>query len=294
MTLGAPEVTALDWLSEPQIKLLEALNARGSHPLNAALAEHLSGGGSLPEVKRFKAVPGKGIQGKIEGELYFLGAPHWYREITGKVHDAKGTTALFFTESSLLAAAQFEDTLDPSAGDALKLTVAHGATNVLVSGDHSSAVQRTAAQLGIEAYYAEKLPTEKVEVVKAYQSKGSKTLVAMVGDGINDTAALSAAHVGISFAAASAAAQHSADVVIMKGHLQSLPVFYALAKQFKWTVRGNLLWAFGYNVVAIPIAAGLFYPVFGWQLSPMVASVAMSFSSLGVVANSLLVHLRKL
>lgn len=295
LTLGSPKVVSIDWRGEPQEAVLAALNKRGSHPLNQAITDYLGDTPlGAPQIKRFKAIPGKGIQGKLDDTLFYLGAPHWFHELTGNHYDAKGTSALLFTTSELLCAVHFEDTLNPDASGALALVKQYGAKSVLVSGDHKAAVEKTARTLGIQDFAAEMLPVDKVNLVHAYQSKAPGTKVAMVGDGINDTAALSAADLGVSFADASAAAQHSADVVIMQGQLKSLAVFYGLARQFKTTVRGNLIWAFGYNLIAIPIAAGVLYSSFGWQLSPMLASIAMSFSSLGVVANSLLVHLRKL
>ena len=135
------------------------------------------------------------------------------------------------------------------------------------------------------------LPLDKVERVKEYKEQGT---VLMVGDGINDTAALSSADIGLSFASATAAAQQNADVVIMREGVLGLKKVFQLAHEFKTTLSGNLIWAFGYNVIAIPIAAGLLYPSLGIKLSPMIASIAMSMSSIGVVLNSLKMHLKPL
>ena len=164
-----------------------------------------------------------------------------------------------------------------------------GIVPVILSGDSEGAVAKVAFELGISKYHAGLLPMDKESLVTNYNKKG-KTL--FIGDGINDTAALGRAAVGVSLADGTSAAQENSDVVFMHDGLNQLETYFKLAKVTMFTIKGNLWWAFGYNIIAIPLAAGLLYPKFGISLTPMMASVAMSISSLGVVLNSMLLKKR--
>ncbi len=264
--------------------ILVALNQSGSHPLNEGMKQHFGLQGGLPKVRRLKAVAGKGINAKINGTLYYLGSPSWCQEITGQKVATEKTTAVLFSDTDLLITVLFEDILADGAIDIIQHTNNIGIYNVLLSGDKSNVVEALGKKLGLQESFGEMMPIQKVDKVQEYRSKGT---VLMIGDGINDTAALSAADIGLSFTAATAAAQHSADVVLMREGLHEIKRYFALAARFKQTLLGNLTWAFGYNVLAIPIAAGLLYPIFGIKLTPTVSSIAMSVSSIGVVINSL-------
>ena len=291
LTEGQPAVTKINGEINTYKNALIALNQNGSHPLNEGMRQHFGFQGGLPKVRRFKAIPGKGIQGKIDGEMFHLGSPTWFNEITGNIVQTGKTTSILFKEDKALITVLFEDALAKGAIDIIQHTNTMGISNTMLSGDKQIVVEKLAERLGIRNYFGDMLPLDKVERVKEYKEQGT---VLMVGDGINDTAALSSADIGLSFASATAAAQQNADVVIMREGVLGLKKVFQLAHEFKTTLRGNLIWAFGYNVIAIPIAAGLLYPSLGIKLSPMVASIAMSMSSIGVVLNSLKMHLKPL
>jgi len=291
LTKGKPTVVEISGDVANFKNILITLNQGGSHPLNEGMKQHFGFQGGLPKVRRLKALPGKGIQGKIDGKVYHLGSPSWCEEITGQKVATEKTTAVLFDETNVLITVLFDDVLATGAVDIIQHTNALGIYNVLLSGDKIPVVEALGQKLRLQESFGEMMPIEKVEKVQVFRNKGT---VLMIGDGINDTAALSAADVGLSFAAATAAAQQSADVVLMRDGVLGLKGYFDLAAQFRQTLRGNLVWAFGYNVVAIPLAAGLLYPTFGIKLTPMIASIAMSISSIGVVINSLRMHIKPL
>ena len=291
LTKGKPTVVEITGNVADFKNILIALNQIGSHPLNEGMKEHFGFQGGLPKVRRAKAIPGKGIQAKIEGTVYYLGSPIWCEEMTGQRVNTQKTTAVLFNSSAALVTVIFDDVLAQGAEEIVRHTNNLNIQSILLSGDKDGVVKALGNELGIQHCFGELMPAEKVEKVQEFKSQGT---VMMIGDGINDTAALSAADVGLSFAAATAAAQHSADVVLMRKGVLGLKGYFALANQFRKTLQGNLIWAFGYNVVAIPIAAGLLYPTFGIKLNPMMASIAMSVSSIGVVLNSLRMHIKPL
>jgi len=292
LTLGKPVVTGIDWSDKESRSIVAALNEKGTHPLNHALATYFGNVDGLSQVKRFKAVPGKGIQGKIDGQQYYIGSGQFFTEVTG-THPpiAPYTHTLCFREEGLIALVSFEDTLHPDAPLLIRELQQRGITPIIASGDVEEAVAKTAKALGIVKYHGGLQPNDKVELVKAYQEQG-RTL--MLGDGINDSIALNAADVGVSLVHGTAVAQESAAVVLTREGLPQLAHYFKLSTLTMQTIRGNLWWAFGYNLIAIPIAAGLLAAPLGLELTPMMASIAMSFSSLGVVANSLRLHKKPL
>ena len=292
LTLGKPVVTAIDWNDKALRSIVISLNEKGSHPLNHALAAYFGPVDGLPQVKRFNAVPGKGIQGKVDGLMYYMGSGKFFTEITGTLPpSAPFTHTLCFREDGLIALVSFEDTLHPDAPLLIRELQQRGITPIIASGDVEEAVVKTAQALGIVQYHSGLQPNDKVNLVRSYQKRG-RTL--MLGDGINDSIALNAADVGVSLAHGTAVAQESADVVLTREGLPQLANYFELSTLTMQTIRGNLLWAFGYNLIAIPIAAGLLAAPLGLELTPMMASIAMSFSSLGVVVNSLRLHKKPL
>ena len=292
LTLGKPVVTAIDWNDKALRSIVISLNEKGSHPLNHALAAYFGPVDGLPQVKRFNAVPGKGIQGKVDGLMYYMGSGKFFTEITGTLPpSAPFTHTLCFREDGLIALVSFEDTLHPDAPLLIRELQQRGITPIIASGDVEEAVVKTAQALGIVQYHSGLQPNDKVNLVRSYQKRG-RTL--MLGDGINDSIALNAADVGVSLAHGTAVAQESADVVLTREGLPQLANYFELSTLTMQTIRGNLLWAFGYNLIAIPIAAGLLADPLGLELTPMMASIAMSFSSFGVVVNSLRLHKKPL
>lgn len=292
LTLGKPVVTNIDWSDLAARSAFISLNEKGTHPLNHALVSYFGNVDGLPQVKRFKAVPGKGIQGKIDGRMHYIGSGQFFTEICGLTAPvAPFTHTLCFTEDGAIALASFEDTLHPDAPNLVRELQERGITPIIASGDVVEAVAKTAQSLGIALYHGGLQPHDKVALVKEYQKQG-RTL--MLGDGINDSIALNAADVGVSLAHGTAVAQESAAVVLTREGLPQLAQYFQLSTLTMQTIRGNLLWAFGYNLIALPIAAGLFAVPLGLELTPMMASIAMSFSSLGVVVNSLRLHKKPL
>ena len=292
LTLGKPVVTNIDWSDLAARSAFISLNEKGTHPLNHALVSYFGNVDGLPQVKRFKAVPGKGIQGKIDGRMHYIGSGQFFTEICGvPAPVAPFTHTLCFTEDGAIALASFEDALHPDAPNLVRELQKRGITPIIASGDVVEAVAKTAQALGIALYHGRLQPNDKVALVKEYQKQG-RTL--MLGDGINDSIALNAADVGVSLAHGTAVAQESAAVVLTREGLPQLAQYFQLSTLTMQTIRGNLLWAFGYNLIALPIAAGLFAVPLGLELTPMMASIAMSFSSLGVVVNSLRLHKKPL
>ena len=292
LTLGKPVVTNIDWSDLAARSAFISLNEKGTHPLNHALVSYFGNVDALPQVKRFKAVPGKGIQGKIDGRMHYIGSGQFFTEICGvPAPVAPFTHTLCFTEDGAIALASFEDALHPDAPNLVRELQKRGITPIIASGDVVEAVAKTAQSLGIALYHGGLQPHDKVALVKEYQKQG-RTL--MLGDGINDSIALNAADVGVSLAHGTAVAQESAAVVLTREGLPQLAQYFQLSTLTMQTIRGNLLWAFGYNLIALPIAAGLFAVPLGLELTPMMASIAMSFSSLGVVVNSLRLHKKPL
>ncbi len=292
LTLGKPVVTNIDWSDLAARSAFISLNEKGTHPLNHALVSYFGNVDGLPQVKRFKAVPGKGIQGKIDGRMHYIGSGQFFTEICGlPAPVAPFTHTLCFTEDGAIALASFEDALHPDAPNLVRELQERGITPIIASGDVVEAVAKTAQSLGIALYHGGLQPHDKVALVKEYQKQG-RTL--MLGDGINDSIALNAADVGVSLAHGTAVAQESAAVVLTREGLPQLVQYFQLSTLTMQTIRGNLLWAFGYNLIALPIAAGLFAVPLGLELTPMMASIAMSFSSLGVVVNSLRLHKKPL
>ena len=292
LTLGKPVVTNIDWSDLAARSAFISLNEKGTHPLNHALVSYFGNVDGLPQVKRFKAVPGKGIQGKIDGRMHYIGSSQFFTEICGvPAPVAPFTHTLCFTEDGAIALASFEDALHPDAPNLVRELQERSITPIIASGDVVEAVAKTAQALGIALYHGRLQPHDKVALVKEYQKQG-RTL--MLGDGINDSIALNAADVGVSLAHGTAVAQESAAVVLTREGLPQLAQYFQLSTLTMQTIRGNLLWAFGYNLIALPIAAGLFAVPLGLELTPMMASIAMSFSSLGVVVNSLRLHKKPL
>ena len=290
LTLGKPNVQGVKWLTENLASTLSALNSKGNHPLNLALKSYLGDLGKLPALRRFKGVPGKGIQGKVNGQTYYLGSSRWYEELTGgKSPELHLTSSLFFTDNQLLAVVGFTDVIHPDAKALIQTLHTKGIEPVILSGDRQEAVAKVAYELGIKTFHGNLDPDGKASMVQSYEENGSALFL---GDGINDTIALNKASVGMSISDGTAAAQESSDVVLSREGISQIVDFFKLAEATMATIKGNLVWAFGYNIIAIPLAAGLLYPTFGFSLTPMMASLAMSISSLGVVANSLMLKRR--
>ena len=272
------------------LRLAGALETAAEHPIAVAVSraakEEL---GALPEVTDFAALPGLGARGLVEGQQVAVGRatllaelglslPHELDTARAELEAGGATTVLVGWAGRAQGLIALTDTVRPSAAGAVAALRRQGLRPVLVTGDNQRTASAVAAAVGIDEVIAETLPEQKVTVVRTLQREGRR--VAMVGDGVNDAAALASADLGMAIGAGTDAAIEAADIVLARDDLRVIPQAVALARRTHRTIRGNLAWAFGYNVAALPLAVcGL--------LSPLVAGAAMSLSSVFVVAHSL-------
>jgi Cu+-exporting ATPase len=300
LTEGKPRlvsVTALDGFTDADVLRLAASLERGSeHPLAAAIvagAEERKL--TLATAEDFQSVTGQGVSGRIEGRVVALGNEHMMREtgiVSGAVSaDAEaqredGHTVMFFAidgrPAGLIGVA---DPIKASTEEALKMLQEDGVKIVVLTGDNRVTAAAVAKKLGIDQVEAEVMPDQKASVVKRLQSEGR--IVAMAGDGINDAPALAQAQVGIAMGTGTDVAMESAGVTLVKGDLRGIAKARRLSRTTMRNIRQNLFFAFFYNVIGIPIAAGVLYPISGLLLSPIIASAAMSLSSASVITNAL-------
>ena len=307
LTLGEPSVT--DVLSvgvtndDSRVLKLAAVAERSSqHPLASAVLGRFREeypGLSVPEPESFDSSPGLGVRVKHDGKTLLFGNPGLMRQngvVPGLAAEAKaaelrgqGKTVMMLAEGGeivgLVAAA---DTVRPTAREAVSALQRMGLDTVMVSGDSEETCRSIAEQLGIDKFYAEVAPTLKPEILNRLQGEGKK--VAMVGDGVNDAPALAKADVGIAMGSGSDAAMETGGIVLMNNDPRNVAAGIQLARKTMTKVKENLFWAFAYNVVLIPVAAGLLYVATGDLLSPILAGAAMALSSVTVVTNSLLLR----
>ncbi len=271
-----------------------ALEKGSEHPLASAVRKK-GEGLTLPQVEDFKAFEGKGISGVINGELYISGNVRFlkennidYSEIESKINEfsSQGKTPLIFCkENAILGIIAVSDTIRDDSIKAIELFKALGKTVVMLTGDNKSAAEFIGKKAGIDEIYSDLLPADKEKIIRSLQEKGER--VAFIGDGINDAPALTSADVGIAIGAGTDIAIDAADIVLIKSSLSDGAKAVELSKAVMRNIKINLFWAFFYNVLGIPLAAGVLYPAFALRLTPMIGSAAMSMSSLCVVTNAL-------
>ncbi len=302
LTQGRPEVTDVIVGAAPEadvLRLAAAAEQSSEHPLSQAVVRAAQARGlSLPPATDFIAAPGRGIRAEVAGKLVRVGNQA-YMEESGVAVDAfgaeaaraqalraEGKTVLFVAaDGAALGILAVADTLKPSAAAAVRALRARDLDVVMLTGDAAPTARAIAGQLAIRDVVAEVLPGQKAAAVQRRQDAGE--VVAMVGDGINDAPALAQADVGIALGAGADVALEAADITLMGENLGALETAFTLSHATRRTIWQNLGWAFGYNVVLIPVAAGALYPLFGLMLNPMLAAAAMAFSSVSVVTNSL-------
>jgi Cu+-exporting ATPase len=305
LTEGKPRLTAVVALpphDEATLLGLAASLERGSeHPLAAAITAGAEARGArLDPVDDFRAVPGKGITGTVAGHAILLGNRALFDE-AGIALDAiseraeslrrDGQTVMFVAVDGRPAGALgVADPVKASTPEAIRMLGADGVRLIMLTGDSRTTAEAVARRLGLEAFEAEVLPAQKSEVVKRLQAEGR--VVAMAGDGVNDAPALAQAHVGIAMGTGTDVAMESAGVTLVKGDLRGIARARRLSRGTMRNIRQNLFFAFVYNTLGVPLAAGVLYPFFGLLLSPIVASAAMTFSSVSVISNAL--RLRRL
>lgn len=294
ITKGKPEVVETSFFSNVK-GLLLSIEEKASHPLAEAICQHLQGE-DRKCVENFQTLPGHGVKATWEGAEYYVGNVDWISQknitftssqqqlIQQWNHEAHTIVAMA-NGTQLLALLAINDEVKPTSAKAIAELKEMGITTYMLTGDAQSSAQAIARQVGIDHVKAQVLPTDKALFVKQLQM-GGRT-VAMVGDGINDSAALAQADLSIAMGQGSDIAINAAMITLLTSHLERIPQAIRLSRRTMNTIRENLFWAFFYNTISVPIAAGLLYPFTGWMLSPMVAGAAMAMSSVSVVMNSL-------
>lgn len=297
ITEGRPVVTDIIRLNNDQRwdRYLAGMEKHSEHPLAEAIVAHFKDVVAV-NVSRFESLTGRGVRAVMDRETYFAGSRKLLHEYNIKVskqmeHDARkleagaGTLVWFANSKEALAVIAIADRIKESSQRAISQLQAAGIVVYMLTGDSTAAAARIAAELGIKHYQAEMLPADKATYVKALQERGKQ--VAMVGDGINDSAALAQADLSIAMGKGSDIAMDVAKMTIISSDLTKIPEAIELSVQTVRTIRQNLFWAFIYNIIGIPVAAGVLYPFFGFTLDPMIAGAAMALSSISVVTNSL-------
>ncbi len=300
LTEGKPRlvsVVAAEGASEPEVMAVAAGLERGSeHPLAAAiLAGAVERGGQPSSASDFRSLTGRGVTGMVAGRRVALGNSRLLQELgvvpgplaaRAETLRADGQTVMFLVVGDAVAGILgVADPIKPSTPEAIRLLQAEGLRVIMLTGDNRVTAQAVARTLALDDVIAEVLPEQKVEVVRRLQADAR--VVAMAGDGVNDAPALAQAAVGIAMGTGTDVAMESAGVTLVKGDLRGIVRARRLSRATMGNIRQNLVWAFIYNVLGVPVAAGLLYPVFGLLLSPMIASAAMSLSSVSVIANAL-------
>ena len=302
LTVGKPEVT--DVLNQESriknqrlLQIAASLEKGSEHSLGEAILKKAEAEGlEMIQVTGFKAISGYGIEGKIEDRQYLFGnLKLMAREkidtssLEGKIEEleSQGKTVMVLADQKdVLGLIAVADTLKPSAQEGVKALQDKKIEVVMITGDNKRAAQAIAAQAGIKRVLAEVLPADKESEVRKIKDEGK--VVAMVGDGINDAPALATADIGIAMGSGTDVAIEAAGITLVNKDLRSVALAIELSKKTMRTIKMNLFWAFGYNVILIPVAMGVLYPFFGILMNPIFASAAMALSSISVVSNSLL------
>jgi Cu+-exporting ATPase len=293
---GDPTVQPTTDAENYLLRVTAALEHASEHPLAEAVVRYAEERGlSLPQAAEFESLTGLGVVGKVDGETTLIGNTalmERYGIATDSLQAAAGSlaregkTTLWVGISSKLAGLiAVADTIKPSSITAIRQMHAEGLRVVMLTGDNKRVADAIANEAGVDEVIADVLPAGKVDAIKRLQEE--RRVVAMVGDGINDAPALAQADVGLTMASGTDIAMEAGDVTLMRSDLTGVAAAIALSRGTMRVMRQNLFWAFIYNVIGIPLAAGALYPVCGLLLSPVLASAAMALSSFSVVTNSL-------
>lgn len=332
LTEGKPSLTQIfseNFDENEALQLAASLNKNSEHPLSQAILNavilntddksanvvqkrneesvnkdfSLNSFAQNDNVKNFENISGRGILGEIDGKKLFLGNIHFLKENhfeisenllqKAQILENEANTVSYLTiDGKAVAVFGFKDKIKENAKSAIKSLQNKGIEVIMMTGDNEATAKHVAESLGIKKYFANCLPQDKINEVKNLQNQGK--IVAMTGDGINDAPALAQANVGIAMGTGTDIAMNSAEITLLKGDISGVAKSKILSEKMMKNVKENLFFAFAYNTLGIPIAAGLLYPIFGILLSPMFAAAAMSFSSVSVIANSLRLNKVKL
>jgi len=305
LTRGKPELVSVQNFSDKNdkeiISILATLENKSEHPIAHAVVSHAKENKiNLLSLNHFEAIKGKGLKGIIGDTLYYVGNAKLIQElnlsfdiklIEKETLEGK-TPVILATKEKILGIVMVADAIKPEAILAIADLHKLGIKVVMLTGDDKNTAKYIAQEVGIDEVVAEVMPEDKLNKIKELQSQGKK--VAMAGDGVNDAPALAQADVGIAMATGTDVAIESAGITLLYGDISKLVKAINLSKMTMRGIKQNLFWAFIYNIVGIPLAGGLFYPFFGWVLNPVFAGLAMAFSSVSVVGNSLRIKVKKL
>ncbi|OHA99293.1 MAG: ATPase [Candidatus Zambryskibacteria bacterium RIFCSPLOWO2_02_FULL_39_26] len=305
ITIGKPTLVHIQNLSnlsdDEIVGILASLENKSEHPIAHAIVTFAKEKNiNLAALDNFQSIKGKGVKGTISGTMYYVGNTKLVNDLNLSF-DAKRlekettqgkTPVILATKEKILAIVLIADALKVEASEAVASLHKLGIKVVMLTGDDKNTAQFIAKQVGIDEVVAEVLPEDKLNKIKELQSQGK--IVAMAGDGVNDAPALAQADIGIAMGTGTDVAIESAGITLLHGDISKLVKAIRLSKITMRGIKQNLFWAFIYNIVGIPLATGLFYPIFGWLLSPVFAGFAMAASSVSVVGNSLRIKAKKL
>ncbi len=305
ITKGKPELVSIHNYSDKKedelIAILATLENKSEHPIAHAIVTYATEKNiPLSEISSFEAIKGKGLKGLIGAIEYFAGNVKiiedlnitFEKELLDKETMEGKTPIILATKEKVLGIVMVADAIKPEAKEAIAKLHTLGIKTVMLTGDNQNTANFIAKLVGIDEVVAEVLPEDKLNKIKQLQSEGY--IVAMTGDGVNDAPALAQANVGIAMATGTDVAIESAGITLLHGDISKLVKAIRLSKITMRGIKQNLFWAFFYNVIGIPLAGGLFFPLFGWLLNPIFAGLAMAFSSVSVVGNSLRLKTKKL
>ena len=303
ITEGKAVVTDVYWHNDNSgtASILYSIEKKSEHPLADAVVKNFSKT-EVVELSSFESVTGKGVRATYLGENYFVGNMTFIKEQNISIDDMllekatawtkEAKTVIWFTDSEqVLSIIAISDTIKTTSLSAIQQLHQMGIEVYMLTGDNESTAKAIAEKTGIDKFQANMLPQDKAAFIKELQQQGK--IVAMAGDGINDSTALATADVSIAMGKGSDIAMDVAKMTIVSSDLNKIPMAIRMSKQTVATIKQNLFWAFIYNVIGIPIAAGILYPVNGFLLNPMIAGAAMAMSSVSVVSNSLRLKLNK-
>jgi len=305
ITKGKPELVSINNFSEKTndelVSLLASLEKKSEHPIADAIISYANERHiTLAPINNFEAIKGQGLKGKVDDIEYFAGNLKLIQNLnlafdtdSLEKETVEGKTPVVLaTKDKVLGVMMVADAIKPEAKEAIVRLHKLDIKLVMLTGDHKNTAHYIAEQVGIDEVVAEVMPEDKLNVIKKLQAQGK--VVAMAGDGVNDAPALAQADIGIAMATGTDVAIESASITLLYGDISKLVKAIHLSKMTMRGIKQNLFWAFAYNIVGIPLASGIFYPFFGWLLSPVFAGLAMAFSSVSVVGNSLRLKAKKL